>query len=80
MDTVGVAEAKARLSDILRDVERGQRVVIERHGKPIAQLTPVEAPERRLFGALLGQIEYNDADLMGTDSEIEALFYGNDEG
>ena len=33
-------EAKARLSEILRKVEDGQRVVITRHGKPTAEIRP----------------------------------------
>ena len=48
--------------------------------EPIAKRPPAEVAERTLFGAMSGQIEYDDADLMGTDSTIEALFNGDDEG
>jgi len=38
---VGVAELKAQLSEILREIERsGHRVVIERRGRPVAVLQP----------------------------------------
>ena len=37
---VAASEAKARLAQILTDVERGQSVVITRHGRPIARLVP----------------------------------------
>ena len=36
-----VYEAITRFAEILADVERGHRVVITKHGKPIATLSPV---------------------------------------
>lgn len=44
MLTVTVVEAKAHLSELLDKVERGQDVVITRHGRPVAHLT---APVKR---------------------------------
>lgn len=41
MDTYGVAEAKARLSDILERVEAGERVTVTRRGVAIAVISPV---------------------------------------
>ena len=42
-NTLSVAEAKAKLSEILNRVrERGERYVIQRHGKPVAAVVPVE--------------------------------------
>ena len=35
---VSIAEAKARLSDCVREAERGEPIVITRHGKPVAAL------------------------------------------
>jgi prevent-host-death family protein len=35
-----VAEAKSKLTELLREFERGEQVVITRHGKPVAQLSP----------------------------------------
>ena len=43
---VSIAEAKNRLSELIRAVEGGENVVITRHGKPVAQITP-PPPERR---------------------------------
>jgi len=34
------ADAKARLPQLLDDVERGESVVITRHGRPIARIIP----------------------------------------
>jgi prevent-host-death family protein len=37
---VGAYEAKTRLPELLREVERGERITITVRGKPIAELTP----------------------------------------
>ena len=39
---LSVAEAKATLSDAIRDVEAGTTVLITRHGKAVAALVPAE--------------------------------------
>jgi prevent-host-death family protein len=36
---VTVAEAKARLSEIIKRVEEGEQVTITRRGKPVARMT-----------------------------------------
>ena len=41
MATVTLVEAKAHLSALLDKVEAGEQVVITRHGKPVANLSPV---------------------------------------
>ncbi len=40
MRVVQSSEAKTRLSELLDDVERGETILITRHGKAIARLTP----------------------------------------
>lgn len=40
METLSVAEAKARFSAVLAAVEAGQEVVITRRGKAVARLVP----------------------------------------
>jgi prevent-host-death family protein len=47
MASYGVAEAKNNFTNLLDRVEEGERVVITRHGKPVAELRAV-APERPL--------------------------------
>ncbi len=37
----GVRDAKARLSQLLRDVQRGQEWVITERGNPVARLSPI---------------------------------------
>ncbi|WP_428421039.1 type II toxin-antitoxin system Phd/YefM family antitoxin [Methylibium sp.] len=38
---VGAFEAKTHLSALLERVERGEEIVITRHGRPVARLMPV---------------------------------------
>jgi prevent-host-death family protein len=46
--TVNLAEAKARLSELVDKVEAGESVTITRHGKPVAQLSAVSGQKRPL--------------------------------
>ena len=39
---VSVAEAKAKLSEMLTRVEQGEEIVITRRGKPVATLSPTK--------------------------------------
>ena len=40
MQSIQASEAKTHFLRILDDVERGESVIVTRHGKPIARLTP----------------------------------------
>ena len=42
MSSVGVFQAKAKLSELLDQVERGAEVTITRHGHPVARLVPAK--------------------------------------
>ena len=48
MITVNLAQAKARLSELLDKVEHGEAVVIARRGRPVAILSPVTPPKQPL--------------------------------
>lgn len=52
MSTVTAYEAKTHLPRLLREVERGGRIVITRHGKPVAELVPVGTGAREDFERL----------------------------
>ncbi len=45
MITVNLAQAKARLSELLDQVELGEKLVITRHGKPVATVQAVARPK-----------------------------------
>jgi prevent-host-death family protein len=40
MDQVPISEAKAHLSELLDKVEKGETVIITRHGRAVARLVP----------------------------------------
>lgn len=46
MREIQATEAKARLAELLRNVELGETIAITRHGKTIAHLVPARARER----------------------------------
>jgi prevent-host-death family protein len=46
MRHVQASEAKTHLPSLLDDVERGETLVITRHGKPIARLVPDETGKK----------------------------------
>ena len=48
MKTVGIAELKAKLSEHLRRVKRGEHVIIEERGAPIAEIQPIQGQPTRL--------------------------------
>ena len=39
---VGAFEAKTKFSELLDRVERGEEIIITRHGKPVARIVPHE--------------------------------------
>lgn len=41
MTQVPVSEAKAQLTDLVRQAEAGDEVVLTRHGKPVARLSAI---------------------------------------
>jgi prevent-host-death family protein len=46
MDTVNLADAKARLSELVTRAEAGEDICITRRGKPVVRLTRVERPKK----------------------------------
>ncbi len=55
--TMNVAEAKAKLSELLDAAAAGNEVVIARAGRPMARLVPVGPPPERRLGFLTLDID-----------------------
>jgi prevent-host-death family protein len=53
MSTINLADAKAHLSELVERVVAGDTVCITRRGQPVAQITRVEAPRKRIELAAL---------------------------
>lgn len=47
---INVADAKARLSELLTRVEKGEQITLARAGQPIATLPPMESASKRILG------------------------------
>jgi prevent-host-death family protein len=75
MIVVNMHQAKSRLSELVRRVESGEKVLLARNGEPVAELIPATSPQKREGGFLKGQI-WISPDFDEPDSEIEKLFYG----
>ena len=53
---VNIAEAKARLSELVEKAASGEEIVIARDHKPVAKLVPVRARVPRAPGSAKGQV------------------------
>jgi prevent-host-death family protein len=69
--TVNVHTAKSHLSKLLVSVAKGEKVVIAKAGKPIAQLTAIPKVDRSKPGRFKGLIEVTDEALFETLPEKE---------
>ena len=71
MVTVNLAQAKARLSELLDKVEAGQEVIITRRGKAVAHLSAAVRPRKPLplrelegFRAAMPRLRRPSAELL----------------
>jgi prevent-host-death family protein len=48
MDSVNLADAKAHLSELVERAAAGEPVRITRRGRPIAQITAIATPRKRI--------------------------------
>ena len=69
-------EAKTHLSRIIERVERGEEVIIDRAGTPVAKIVPLaRRVNRTAVGSLAGQLDLTgDWDTSETNAEIAADF------
>jgi len=56
MADIGAYEAKTHLSKLLERVEKGERFVITRHGKPVAELIPIVAQDTAVIARAIAEI------------------------
>jgi prevent-host-death family protein len=74
---VSVHQAKTQLSRLLDLVEDGEEVVINRHGRPVAQLAPVRKSTGSTLGAMRGEFTMKKGwEKALTDAEAEAFWSG----
>lgn len=75
-----VAEAKNRLPELIKKVEKGEPVTICRRGVPVVDIVPSKktAPKKRRFGAWKGQVQIIDPDWWKpmSDKEVDDFLEG----
>jgi antitoxin (DNA-binding transcriptional repressor) of toxin-antitoxin stability system len=70
---VNVYEAKTNLSKLLELVERGERVIISRNGKPVADLV-FHQPNKVVFGGMKGEFHFDQEAFDAADVEIARMW------
>lgn len=69
MSEIGAFEAKIHLSRLLRRVEAGERFVITRHNRPVAELIPFRPRDReRVQSAIAGLKAFQKSHSLGEPS------------
>jgi prevent-host-death family protein len=75
--TFSVHEAKTHFSKLLDLLERGEEVVILRHGKPVAQLVRPKSRKGPAFDVMKGEISWVEGwERPFTSEEAEAFWKG----
>ena len=57
MREISASEAKTHLPRLLGDVERGETIIITRHGRPIARLVPEDARRQEETAKALAELD-----------------------
>lgn len=76
MKTIGLFEAKTRLSQLVRDAESGNSTTILRNGKPVARIVPIEQGAPREFGFDDGLGHIADDFDAPLPADVLKAFYG----
>jgi prevent-host-death family protein len=76
MKTVGAFEAKTHLAKLLDEVERGEEIVITRHGKPVARLLAANAQVEDLSESISRIREIRSRTKSGPESIKELINEG----
>jgi prevent-host-death family protein len=78
---VNVHAAKTRLSQLVARAERGERILIARNGKPVAQLGPAPKGKRAALPPGDPLLNLDDFAIDGaggrlTNTDIDTILYG----
>jgi len=70
---VGAFEAKTQLSKLLELARRGERIIITKHGMPVAQLGPPGTPKKNDLAATIEELKTIRQRTMAGREKIKAL-------
>ncbi|HHK42165.1 MAG TPA: type II toxin-antitoxin system prevent-host-death family antitoxin [Planctomycetaceae bacterium] len=77
MKTVSMLRFRQNAEEILKSVERGERIVLTYRGKPIARLEPIAAPDIPRDDPFYTLDELADTDVPSlTNTEMDETVYG----
>ncbi len=57
MSEIGALEAKTHLPELLRRVEAGERFVITRHNRPVAELVPLRPRDDAMVQSAIDELK-----------------------
>ena len=77
---VQATQAKVRLAELLRTVERGETIAITRHGKTIAHLVPAEEHERACRKEAVDRFLQQRAKWRRVDMSVQEILDARHEG
>ena len=72
---IEISKAKEDLFKLISLVKKGERVIITKNNKPVADIIKHEKKKERQFGFLRGKLTI-PADFNDEDDEINLMFYG----
>lgn len=73
MREVGIYDAKTHFTRLIGEVERGESVVITRHGKPVARLQPIDEPPMSVEEAIAAIEAFGRTHPLGEGVSIREL-------
>lgn len=78
MITINIHEAKTHLSHYLDEVEKGERVVVCKRNRPVAEIRPIapRSAEKRPIGLAKGTFTVPDSFFDDLPDEAIGLFSG----
>jgi len=75
MVKIELSKAKEELSNLISLVSKGERVIIIKNNKPVADLVKHEMQNERRLGLLRGRLSIPE-NFNDEDDEINSMFYG----
>ena len=78
MREIAASEAKTHLPQLLDDVERGETLLITRHGRPIARIVPEQDRRAEEIARAISAIQARRANALGIP--VDDILSARDEG
>jgi prevent-host-death family protein len=71
MSHVNIAQAKAKLSELIQKVQLGKEIIIARDNKPVAKLVPFRPVAKRKLGSAKDKLIYMAPDFDETPEDFK---------